>query len=54
MQVVRAERWCVELDDAGGKRHDDVWFRVDAQTYAQALNVNEGKKITFTPHAEGC
>ncbi|MFJ8676699.1 hypothetical protein [Streptomyces sp. NPDC093589] len=52
--VVRAERWCVELDRVGGKRRDDVWFRVDAQTYTHALKINEGKKITFTPRDEGC
>lgn len=45
-RVVRAERWCVRLDDA--------WYRVDAATYGSATNTDRGHRLTITPLGTGC
>ncbi|MDX3070972.1 hypothetical protein [Streptomyces sp. MI02-7b] len=45
-RVVRAERWCVRLDD--------VWYRVDAATYDTATNTDRGDRLTITPLGTGC
>ncbi|MFF3565303.1 hypothetical protein ACFYXS_35195 [Streptomyces sp. NPDC002574] len=45
-RVVRAERWCVRLDD--------VWYQVDAATYATATNTDQGDRLTITPIRTGC
>ncbi|MFJ3305905.1 hypothetical protein ACIPSA_22805 [Streptomyces sp. NPDC086549] len=54
-RVVRPERWCVELDDVNGvTTEDDVWYRVDATTYDQAVGTDENTRMEFTPVGTGC
>ncbi|MEU1824230.1 hypothetical protein ABZ502_17605 [Streptomyces abikoensis] len=54
-RVVRAARWCVELDNVGGdSRRDNHWYEVDAGTYAKAAAAKEGTKLTFVPLRTGC
>lgn len=54
-RVIRPERWCVRLDDVDGKdSRDDVWFRVDANTYLDARILKAGHRMTFKPERDGC
>jgi hypothetical protein len=53
--VVRAEGWCVELDDVGGdSAKDDIWYRVSHSTYEEAVKVREGGQLTFKPLKRDC
>ncbi|MGW9024054.1 hypothetical protein ACWGQ5_07420 [Streptomyces sp. NPDC055722] len=52
---VRAERWCVSLDDVNGDTSkDDVWYRVTGATYSKALGTDENTRMKFTPTGTGC
>ncbi|MEV3856024.1 hypothetical protein AB0J38_17075 [Streptomyces sp. NPDC050095] len=54
-RVLRRARWCVELDNVGGKpKKDDVWYEVSSADYHRASGIAEGKKITFEPVGTGC
>nr|WP_244320287.1 MULTISPECIES: hypothetical protein [Streptomyces] len=54
-RVIRQERWCVMLDDVGGKRsRDHVWYRVTRKTYTDAQVVRAGSRMTFEPEHDGC
>ncbi|MFI0718409.1 hypothetical protein [Streptomyces sp. NPDC021224] len=53
--VDRPERWCVRLDDVGGKEsRDDVWYHVKNSVYRDALNLGSGGRMTFVPDGNGC
>ncbi|MFJ7944657.1 hypothetical protein ACIQ6K_13565 [Streptomyces sp. NPDC096354] len=54
-RVVRRARWCVELDNVGGKStEDDVWYEVESDVYHKATQLKEGAKLSFTPLRRGC
>lgn len=54
-RVVRAERWCVRLDNVDGdKTADDVWYQVTRSTYDEAVAADEHARLEFTPTASGC
>ncbi|MGW2932121.1 hypothetical protein ACWDA7_09675 [Streptomyces sp. NPDC001156] len=54
-RVVRAERWCVSLDDVNGDTSkDDVWYQVTGATYSKALGTDENTRMKFTPTGTGC
>ncbi|MET7473543.1 hypothetical protein ABZT17_04135 [Streptomyces sp. NPDC005648] len=54
-RVVRAERWCVSLDDVNGaKARDGVWYQVSRAAYDQARAADEHSRIEFTPRGSGC
>lgn len=54
-RVVRRERWCVELDDVGGRSdRDDVWYRVRPSVYDEVRAADERTKVTFAYDARGC
>ncbi|MGY0490595.1 hypothetical protein [Streptomyces sp. WG-D5] len=54
-KVLRSERWCVRLDDVGGKRTaDDRWFRVNSTTYGRVRGEEDRSKVTIEPLREGC
>ncbi|MFE7787892.1 hypothetical protein [Streptomyces sp. NPDC057460] len=54
-RVVRRARWCVELDNVGGKStKDDVWYEVESDVYRRATQLKEGAKLSFTPLRKGC
>ncbi|NLU70040.1 hypothetical protein [Streptomyces sp. HNM0574] len=59
-RVVRPERWCVRLDgvkqdDAREKRaRDDVWYRVDRETYGEVRDKEPRRRIEFEPLRSGC
>ncbi|WP_043180873.1 hypothetical protein [Streptomyces sp. NRRL F-5123] len=49
------ERWCVRLDDVGGKEsRDDVWYRVKRNVYIDAQGLDSGDRMTFVPDHDGC
>ncbi|MZD07995.1 hypothetical protein GTW43_23355 [Streptomyces sp. SID5785] len=54
-RVVRPERWCVRLDDVGGRTsRDDVWYRVRPADYSRVHEAADHAKVTFEPLARGC
>ncbi|MER6332883.1 hypothetical protein ABT298_26905 [Streptomyces sp. NPDC001034] len=54
-RVIRPERWCIRLDDVDGKdSRDDVWYRVDNNTYLDARMSEAGHPMTFEPEHDGC
>ncbi|KUN80971.1 hypothetical protein AQJ66_25190 [Streptomyces bungoensis] len=54
-RVVRAEKWCVRLDDVDGdKARDDVWYRVTRAVYGDALDTDRHARMKFTPAGTGC
>ncbi|RAJ63794.1 MULTISPECIES: hypothetical protein [unclassified Streptomyces] len=53
--VIRRERWCVMLDDVGGKRsRDHLWYRVARNTYTDARLRESGSRMTIEPEHDGC
>lgn len=53
--VDRPERWCVRLDDVGGKEsRDDLWYRVRKGVYLDAQALRSGDRMTFSPDHDGC
>jgi len=54
-RIVRAERWCVSLDDVGGNTaKDDVWYQVTRAAYDEARSADEHARVEFTPTGTGC
>ncbi|MEV8544617.1 hypothetical protein [Streptomyces sp. NPDC051572] len=54
-RIVRAERWCVSLDDVGGNTaKDDVWYQVTRAAYDKARTADEHARVEFTPTGSGC
>lgn len=54
-RIVRAERWCVSLDDVGGNTaKDDVWYQVTRAAYDEARIADEHARVEFTPTGSGC
>ncbi|MEW2624995.1 hypothetical protein [Streptomyces sp. NPDC048106] len=54
-RVIRPERWCVSLDDVGGKEsRDNLWYRVDRTTYRDAREFKPGHHMTIEPERDGC
>ncbi|MFJ9081884.1 hypothetical protein ACIRL3_05675 [Streptomyces sp. NPDC102384] len=54
-RVLRAERWCVRLDDVNGKRSvDDQWFRVNSTVYGRVQGEDDRAKVTIQPLRKGC
>lgn len=54
-RTVRAERWCVSLDDVGGNTaKDDVWYQVTRAAYDEARTADEHARVEFTPVKTGC
>ncbi|WP_405867115.1 hypothetical protein OG407_46485 [Streptomyces sp. NBC_01515] len=54
-RIVRAERWCVSLDDVGGDTaKDDVWYQVTRSAYDEARIADEHARVEFTPTGSGC
>ncbi|WP_425827417.1 hypothetical protein [Streptomyces fractus] len=54
-RVLRAERWCVRLDDVNGKRTvDDQWFRVNSTVYGRVQGEDDRAKVTIEPLRKGC
>ncbi|MFD5818257.1 hypothetical protein [Streptomyces sp. NPDC127038] len=54
-RVLRPERWCVSLDDAGGNaKRDDVWYQVNRTTYDTAIGTDRHARLRFTPKHDGC
>ncbi|MYQ95569.1 hypothetical protein GTY20_32020 [Streptomyces sp. SID4946] len=54
-RVIRQERWCVMLDDVGGKRsRDRVWYQVGRNTYTDTRVRRSGSKVTIEPERDGC
>ncbi|MFF4503098.1 hypothetical protein [Streptomyces sp. NPDC001401] len=54
-RVVRAERWCVSLDDVNrDTSQDDVWYRVTRDTYDQVSAAAEHARVEFIPAGTGC
>ncbi|MFZ3567066.1 hypothetical protein ACOKM5_08910 [Streptomyces sp. BH097] len=54
-RVLRAERWCVRLDDVGGRRTaDDRWYRVNSTVYGEVKGEADRAKVTVQPLREGC
>lgn len=54
-RTVRAERWCVSLDDVGGNTaEDDVWYQVTRAAYDEVRGADEHARVEFTPTGSGC
>ncbi|WP_089099669.1 hypothetical protein [Streptomyces hyaluromycini] len=54
-KTVRAEKWCVELDDVNGdKRRDDVWYEVSRSVYGDARTADDRARLEFSPVADAC
>ncbi|MFI7007791.1 hypothetical protein [Streptomyces sp. NPDC050145] len=54
-RVVRRERWCVRLDDVGGKKgRDDAWYRVQRSVYSEVNSAEDHAKVSFEPIGQGC
>lgn len=54
-QVIRPEKWCIELDNVNGKKNaDDRWYSVKSSDYATARDFNEGDVIRFPYLSKGC
>lgn len=52
---VKDAKYCVELDNVGGKSdEDDVWFNVSSSTYYSALGKSEGTPMKFNYNHKGC
>ncbi|MET9081607.1 hypothetical protein ABZX77_06830 [Streptomyces sp. NPDC004237] len=54
-RTVRAEEWCVELDDVNGDpKTDDVWYQVGRTVYDDARAADDHARLEFVPAHEGC
>ncbi|MFG2964619.1 hypothetical protein ACGFZS_15195 [Streptomyces sp. NPDC048288] len=54
-RTVRAEQWCVELDDVNGDpKTDDVWYQVGRTVYDDARAADDHARLEFVPAHEGC
>lgn len=54
-RTVRAERWCVSLDDVGGDTaKDDVWYQVTRAAYDEVRIADEHARVEFAPTRSGC
>ncbi|MFG3291368.1 hypothetical protein ACGF3G_21480 [Streptomyces sp. NPDC048179] len=54
-RTVRAEQWCVELDDVNGDpKTDDVWYQVGRTVYDDARAADDHARLEFVPTREGC
>jgi hypothetical protein len=54
-RVVRPERWCVRLDDVGGRKNrDDVWYRVQPADYSRVNSAADRAKVSIEPISKGC
>jgi hypothetical protein len=49
-----APRWCVELDNVGKTKQDDVWYTVTSGTYYKATNKHKGDHIKLSYQHRGC
>lgn len=41
----KSAKYCVELDNVGGKDNDDVWFNVSHSTYLKHFGKDEGAEV---------
>ncbi len=47
---IRAERWCVRLDDVNGDHdRDNVWYRVDRRDYNRVQFARYHTRVKFVP-----
>jgi hypothetical protein len=54
-RTVRAERWCVSLDDVGGNTaKDDVWYQVTRAVYDTVRTADDHARVEFAPAGTGC
>jgi hypothetical protein len=54
-EVVRPERWCIELNDVNGKKTKDfLWYRVSRNMYNRTSGVKAGSHLTIEPDRDGC
>ncbi|WP_416955492.1 hypothetical protein [Streptomyces sp. Agncl-13] len=54
-RIVRAERWCVSLDDVGGDTgRDDVWYQVTRAVYDEVRTADDHVRVEFAPAGTGC
>ncbi|MFG2939668.1 hypothetical protein [Streptomyces sp. NPDC048282] len=54
-RTLRAEEWCVRLDDVNGDpKTDDVWYQVGRTVYDDARAADDHARLEFVPAHEGC